>query len=103
MAKSKTADPYRRLLRGLLVLLVLTVLFGTGYVLLDKYQQGEQQREADRIRQENERLQAAHAQALAEQEQSLHQAETPVRRPVPAAHRPWTITGPLYQSTPSGN
>lgn len=41
MSNAKKADPYRRLLRVMIILLVLFVLFLTGYLLLDSYQKGQ--------------------------------------------------------------
>ncbi len=84
MAKARGADPYRRLLRGMAVVLALTVLFGTGYVLLDKYQQGEHEREARRIQEENEQLNAQYERAIAELRDSLSQADQSLDKPEPA-------------------
>ncbi len=56
MSNTKKADPYRRLLRWTIILLVLLALLATAYVLMDKYQQGERDRAAQRIEEENKVL-----------------------------------------------
>ncbi|NLG58003.1 MAG: hypothetical protein GX540_06295, partial [Clostridiales bacterium] len=54
MSNTKKADPYRRLLKWTIILLVLLALLATAYVLMDKYQQGERDRAALRIEEENQ-------------------------------------------------
>ena len=56
MSNTKKADPYRKLLKWTIILLVLLALLATAYVLMDKYQQGERDRQAQRIEEENKVL-----------------------------------------------
>ncbi|MDD4081344.1 MAG: M15 family metallopeptidase [Eubacteriales bacterium] len=65
MSNTKKADPYRRLLKWTIILLVLLALVATAYVLMDKYQQGERDRAALRIEEENQVLIEDYNQRLA--------------------------------------
>ncbi len=79
MSNTKKADPYRRLLKWTIILLVLLALLATAYVLMDKYQQGERDRAALRIEEENQALIAAYNQRLAAfQESQQGSGEVPV-------------------------
>lgn len=75
MSNSGKADPFRRLLLWTMVLLVLFALFATGFVLLDKYQKGERDRQAKRIQEENQKLIEENSRARAEQQASLATGE----------------------------
>jgi len=70
MSNTKKADPYRRLLKWTIILLVLLALLATAYVLMDKYQQGERDRAALRIEEENQGLIEAYNQRLASFQES---------------------------------
>ena len=79
MSNTKKADPYRRLLKWTIILLVLLALLATAYVLMDKYQQGERDRAALRIEEENQGLIEAYNQRLASfQESQQGSGEVPV-------------------------
>ena len=66
MSNTKKADPYRKLLKWTIILLVLLALLATAYVLMDKYQQGERDRQAQRIEEENKVLIEDYNKRLAE-------------------------------------
>ncbi len=76
MSNAKKADPFRRLLKWTIALLVLFALLATGFVLMDKYQKGERDRAALRIEEENRKLVEEYSQKLAEQQASLETGET---------------------------
>ena len=73
MSNTSKADPFRKLLKWTIILLILFALLATGYVLLDKYQQGERERQAQRIAEENKQIieenNRARQEQLAMQEQ----------------------------------
>lgn len=75
MSNTKKADPYRRLLKWTIVLLVLLALLATAYVLMDKYQQGERDRQALRIEEENKELIQAYNKRLADFQASQQTTE----------------------------
>ena len=75
MSNARKNDPFRRLLKWTIVLLLLFAVFATGFVLLDKYQKGEVDRQAQRITEENEKIIEEYNRARAEQQASLDSGE----------------------------
>ena len=75
MSNAKKTDPFRRLLKWTIMLLILFAIFATGFVLVDKYQKGEADRQAQRIAEENEKIMEEYNRARAEQQASLEQGE----------------------------
>ncbi len=84
MAKGHTSDPYRRLTKWMIALLILLVLFATGYVLLDQYQKGEHARLQAQVDEKNAQLIAEHDAAQAALDKELSQKEVK-EMPAPAA------------------
>ena len=83
MSNTKKADPYRRLLKWTIILLVLLALLATGYVLMDKYQQGERDRAALRIEEENKTLIEEYNKRRAEFQASQQTSEDTKAWPAP--------------------
>ena len=77
MSKKRSADAYGKLVRILIVLFVLTVICGAGYMLLDHTIKAQETENAARAQQENDRLQEAYIQAKAEEQAAAEQVETP--------------------------
>ena len=77
MSKKRGADAYGKLVRILIVLFVLTVIFGAGYVLLDQSIKAQEADNAARAQQENDRLMDAYNQAKAEEQAAANQVEIP--------------------------
>ncbi|MBR0228125.1 MAG: D-alanyl-D-alanine carboxypeptidase family protein [Clostridia bacterium] len=77
MSKKRGADAYGKLVRILIVLFVLTVICGAGYMLLDQSIKAQETENAARAQQENDRLQEAYRQAKAEEQAAVTQEETP--------------------------
>ncbi|NLW20762.1 MAG: M15 family metallopeptidase [Clostridiales bacterium] len=75
MSNTSKVDPFRKLLKWAIVLLVLLALFLTAYVLMDKYQQGERDRIAQRISEENQQIIEENNRARAEQQAQLDAGE----------------------------
>lgn len=89
MANTQKKDPYRNLIQIMLALLVLLVLLGTGYLVLDSYQKGERVKAQQRVDEENARLLSEHQQAVAALEQKMAQKQE-VGLPEPRAEG-WDI------------
>ena len=77
MSKKRSTDAYGRLVRILIVLFVLTVICGAGYMLLDQTIKAQQVENAALAQQENNRLQEAYLQAKAEEQAAVEQVEAP--------------------------
>ena len=77
MSKKRGADAYGKLVRILIVLFVLTVICGAGYMLLDQSIKAQETENAARAQQENDHLQEAYRQAKAEEQAAVTQEETP--------------------------
>ncbi len=75
MANTEKRDPYRNLVKIMLALLVLLVLLGTGYLVLDSYQKGERAKAQQRIDEENARLVESYQQAVAERQKKIEEME----------------------------
>ncbi len=75
MSNTRKADPFRTLLKWTVILLILFAVFATGFVLLDKYQKGEVERQAQRIAEENQQIIEENNRARAEQQASLASGE----------------------------
>lgn len=75
MSNTPKKDPFRRLLKWTAALLVLAALFATGFVLMDKYQQGEYARAVQRINEENQAIIEENMQLRAEQQAKLQTGE----------------------------
>lgn len=54
MSNNRKADSYRQLLKWTIVLFVLTAIFLTAYILVDKYQKGEHERAALEVQKLNQ-------------------------------------------------
>lgn len=67
MANEQKSDAYGKLIRVMLILLVLAVLAGTGYVLVDRLTQAQLDTRAQQVQKQNEELIAQRAQAEAEE------------------------------------
>ena len=83
MSNTKKADPFRRLLKWTIVLLVLFALLATGFVLMDKYQKGERDVLAQRVEEENKKMVEDYNKALAAQQAGLQTGEV-ITWPEPA-------------------
>ena len=76
MAKKGNADAYGKLVRIMIVLFVLAVICGAGYMLLDQSIKTQQTENAARAEQENAALQEEYRRAKAEEEaKNIQQAE----------------------------
>ena len=82
MAKKRNGDAYGKLVRILIVLFVLTVICGAGYVLLDQSIKAQEAENAAIAQQENERLEEQYRQAKEEERQAQAQGEV-VEWPTP--------------------
>lgn len=78
MSNTPKKDPFRRLLIWTAALLVLAALFATGFVLMDKYQQGERARAVQRINEENQIIIEENMKLRAEQQAKLQTGEAKV-------------------------
>ena len=85
MATAKRADPYRKLLRILLVLLVVFVALVTAYFWLDRYQKANFDVRQKEIAEKNEQMMAEYKQTLAEQLKNISTTGETVSRPEPKA------------------
>lgn len=75
MAKKRKTDAYRKLVRILVVLFVLTVLCGAGYVFLDQSIKTQEAENAALAKEENDKLEATYRQAKAEEQAKASQGE----------------------------
>lgn len=75
MSNTAKADPFRKLLKWTIALLLVFALLATGFVLLDKYQKGERDRQAQRITEENQKIIEENTRARAEQQAQLESGE----------------------------
>ena len=82
MAKKRNGDAYGKLGRALIVLFVLTIICGAGYMLLDQSVKAQQAENAALAQEENDRLMAQYRQAKAEEEAKASQGEV-VEWPTP--------------------
>ena len=71
MSNAKKADPYRRLLRVMIILLVLFVLVLTGYLLLDSYQKGQHTDQQRKVVEANNKMVEEYNRKVLEREASL--------------------------------
>ena len=78
MSNTPKKDPFRRLLIWTAALLVLAAVFATGFVLMDKYQQGERARAVQRINEENQVIIEENMKLRAEQQAKLQTGEAKV-------------------------
>jgi LAS superfamily LD-carboxypeptidase LdcB len=86
MAKAKKADPYHKLLRVMLILLVLFVAFATAFFWLDKYQKASYDERAQQVEEKNKAIIEEYNLAVAEQKRSAQQpGGAALERPVPQA------------------
>lgn len=84
MVKKQKKDAYTRLIHATVILLVLAIVFATGYLLLNRYQQSELKRLQDEAALKNEELTAQHNQAVAEFDAAQQMGEN-LAWPSPAA------------------
>lgn len=85
MATARQADPYRKLLRILLVLLVVFVLLLTAWFWLDRYQKANFDVRQEEIALKNEEMLTEYNQKLNEQLKNTSTTGETVKRPEPAA------------------
>ncbi|MGI6214295.1 MAG: M15 family metallopeptidase [Christensenellales bacterium] len=82
MAKEKTKDPYRKLTKIMIVLLVLAVLLAVAWFLLDQYSKGQHADAQAKIDAENEQLIEDYEQKVAERKKlALQKPETEMPSP----------------------
>lgn len=75
MSKVKKKDPFRSLLKWTILLVLLFALAATGFVLLDKYQKGERDRQAKLVQEQNRQMIEEYNRAVAEQAAGLKAGE----------------------------
>ncbi|HSK69058.1 MAG TPA: M15 family metallopeptidase [Candidatus Limnocylindria bacterium] len=75
MSTVRKANPLRTVLKWTIALAVLFAICLTGYILLDKYSQGQREAEALRVEEENRVLLEENSRARAEQMASLQTGE----------------------------
>lgn len=85
MSTATQTDPYRKLLRILLVLLVVFVLLLTAWFWLDRYQKANFDVRQEEIVRQNEEMLTEYNRKLAEQQQNTSTTGETLRRPEPAA------------------
>lgn len=85
MANKRGSDAYGKLVRMLIVLFVLTLICGAGYVLLDQSIKTQETENAAAAQQENDRLQAQYRQDKAEESAKAAAEEQAIPRPTPKA------------------
>ena len=90
MSKKRGADAYGKLVRILIVLFVLTVICGAGYMLLDQSIKAQEKENTALAQQENDRLQEAYNQAKAEEQAAASQVELFEQCDVVSLHIPAT-------------
>ncbi len=102
MAKKRSGDAYGKLVRALIVLLVLTVICGGGYMMLDQTIKAQEAENAALAQAENERLQTQYRQAKSEEQ--ARAAQTEVREQPTPKQTGWDIVDlsdfPLTNSIP---
>ena len=84
MAKKRSGDAYKKLGRILMVLFVVLVVCVAGVVLMDKSIQAQQAENAQRVADENAKLEAQYQQAKAEEQAKAQQGES-IQWPQPKA------------------
>lgn len=77
MAKNNGGNAYKKLVRVLLVLFVLVIICGAGYILMDRSIKAQQEENANYARQENQLQQQRYQEALAEWQKQEVKPETP--------------------------
>ncbi|MBQ6951233.1 MAG: M15 family metallopeptidase [Clostridia bacterium] len=77
MTKNNGGDAYKKLVRVLLVLFVLVIICGAGYMLMDRSIQAQQEENQKYAAQENQLQQEQYQQALAEWQKQEVKAEAP--------------------------
>lgn len=83
MAKKRTSDAYKKLIGLLIVLFVLAILCGTGYMLLDQTIKAQEAENKERAAQENQLLEEQYRQAKAEEAAQTAAQVVEVPRPQP--------------------
>lgn len=76
MSQVRKADPYRKLLRIAIVLLVLFVLLLTAYLLLDSYQKGQWQKQQLAVIEQNNAMVEEYNKQVLAQRSEMGQVET---------------------------
>ena len=85
MAKKRSSDAYGKLVRILIVLFVLAVICGAGYILLDQSIKTQEAENAARAQQENAALEENYRQAKAEEAAQAAQQAEELQWPTPKA------------------
>ena len=85
MAKKRSSDAYGKLVRILIVLFVLAVICGAGYILLDQSIKTQEAENAARAQQENAALEENYRQAKAEEAAQAAQQAEELQWPSPKA------------------
>ena len=83
MAKKRTSDAYKKLIAVLIVLFVLVVLCGAGFLLLDQTIKAQETESQERAAQENQMLEEQYLQAKAEEAAQAAAQVVEVPRPQP--------------------
>ena len=83
MAKKRTSNAYKKLIGLLIVLFVLVVLCGAGYMLLDQTIKAQETESQERADQENQMLEEQYRQAKAEEAAQAAAQVVEVPRPQP--------------------
>ena len=81
MAKKRSSDAYRKLVRFMIVFFVLAVLCGAGYMLLDQSIKAQEAENAARAKEENDQLTAQYQQAKREEAAQQEKVVEDVRWP----------------------
>ena len=85
MAKKRSSDAYGKLVRILIVLFMLAVICGAGYILLDQSIKTQEAENAARAKQENAALEENYRQAKAEEAAQAAQQAEELQWPTPKA------------------
>ena len=83
MAKKRNSDAYRKLVRFMIIMFVLVVLCGAGYVLVDQTIKAQEAENAARAQEENALLTAQYQQAKKEEAAKESQQVETVQMPEP--------------------
>ena len=84
MAKKREANAYGTLIRIMIVLFVLVLLCGAGYILMDQSIKAQEEENLARAQAENDQLETQYQQAKAEEEEQARTEEEQARQwPLP--------------------
>ena len=83
MAKKRSSDAYKKLIRIMIVLFVLVILCGAGYMMLDQSIKAQEAENAEHAAQENAALEEQYRQAKAEEAAKNAAQVVEVEKPKP--------------------